>query len=51
MEGEINIEGNAMEKESFVKINGIEKIDFIASENSELFILQSPLKINYKSGH
>ncbi len=51
MEGEINIEGSNMNKDSFVKINGIEKIDFIASESSEIFILQSPLKINYESGH
>lgn len=51
MEGEINIEGSIMRKDSFLKINGIEKIDFIASENSEMFILQSPLKINYESGY
>jgi len=51
MEGKINLEGNTMEKESFVKINGIEKIDFVALEDSELFILQSPLKINYESEH
>lgn len=51
MDGEINIEGSNMRKDSFVKINGVEKIDFVASENSEIFILQSPLKIDYESGH
>lgn len=51
MEGEINIEGSNLRKDSFVKINGIEKIDLIALDNTEIFILQSPLKIDYESGH
>ena len=51
MEGEIDIDGSTMRKDSFVKISGIDKIDFTALEDSEIFILQSPLKINYESGH
>ncbi len=47
MKGNITIEGNEMMKDSFTKIKEIEKIEVIAIENSELFILQSPLKIDY----
>ncbi len=48
MEGSLGIEGNEMLKDSFTKANDIEKIHLNATENSELFILQSPTKINYK---
>ena len=48
MEGGIDIEGNEMLKDSFTKISDIEKIHLNALVHSELFILQSPIKINYK---
>lgn len=48
LEGKINIEGNEMLKDSFTKINGLEKIDFTALEISDVFILQSPEKLSYK---
>ena len=48
MEGLLNIGGIEMLKDSFTKINGLEKIDFTALENSEVFILQSPVKISYE---
>ena len=48
MEGRIEIEGNEMLKDSFTKTSGIATIQLNASEDSELFILKSPTKINYK---
>lgn len=48
MEGNIEIEGNKMFKDSFTKTNAIEKINLNATEDSELFILQSPIKVNYE---
>ena len=48
MEGNIELEGNTMSKDSFTKTSGLDKINLNASEESELFILQSPIKVNYK---
>lgn len=48
MEGQIEIEGNEMLKDSFTKTNEIEEINIKAIEESELFILKSPTKVNYK---
>ncbi len=48
MEGNITIEGDEMLKDGFAKTSDIESISLNASEQSELFILQSPTKVNYK---
>ncbi len=48
MEGKIEIEGNDMLKDSFTKTSDIENINLNVTEDSELFILQSPIKVNYK---
>lgn len=48
MEGHIEIEGNEMLKDSFTKTNEIEEININAKVESELFILKSPIKVNYK---
>jgi redox-sensitive bicupin YhaK (pirin superfamily) len=48
MEGSIELEGNTMSKDSFTKTSGLAKINLNATEESELFVLQSPLKLNYK---
>jgi len=48
MEGNLDMEGNAMSKDSYTKTSGIGTIQLDATENSELFVLQSPTKINYK---
>ena len=48
MEGHITVEGSNMSKDSFTKVSNIDKINLYASENSELFILQSPINVNYK---
>ncbi|PCJ81681.1 MAG: hypothetical protein COA49_04000 [Bacteroidetes bacterium] len=47
MEGEINIMGSDMRKDSFTKVSGITKIDLIAKSKSELFILKSPIDSGY----
>ncbi len=48
MEGNIEMEGNRMSKDSFTKASGLENININANENSEIFILQSPIKVDYK---
>jgi len=48
MNGKVEIEGNLMVKDSFTKLSNIEEMSLTAVENSELFILQSPLKVSYK---
>ncbi len=48
MEGTIEIEGNKMLKDSFTKSSDIENINLNVIENSELFILQSPIKVDFK---
>ncbi|MBL4625882.1 MAG: pirin family protein [Flavobacteriales bacterium] len=48
MEGNIEIEGNKMTKDSFTKTSNIDAISINATENSELFILLSPIKVDYK---
>ena len=48
MNGKLEIEGNPMEKDSFTKIANLEKVNIVALEDSELFILESPAKVNYK---
>ncbi|MCF6307984.1 MAG: pirin family protein [Flavobacteriaceae bacterium] len=48
MEGNIEIEGNKMTKDSFTKTSNIDKISINATEDSELFVLLSPIKVEYK---
>ena len=48
MEGSIEIEGNKMSKDSFTKTSNIDEITLNSTESSELFILQSPIKVDYK---
>lgn len=48
MEGKVELEGNEMVKDSFTKVSNLEKINLKALENSEFFILKSPLQVNYK---
>ena len=48
MEGNIEIEGNKMTKDSFTKTSNLDKITINATEDSELFILLSPIKVDYK---
>jgi hypothetical protein len=48
MSGELSISNNLIKKDSFTKVSAVDKITLAVTENSELFILQSPLKINYK---
>ncbi|PCJ91303.1 MAG: hypothetical protein COA50_16600 [Flavobacteriaceae bacterium] len=47
MEGNIEIEGNKMAKDSFTKTSNIDKISINATEDSELFVLLSPIKVDY----
>ena len=47
MNGKVEIEGNQMVKDSFTKIANLEKVNIVALENSELFVLESPLIVNY----
>ncbi|MBL1279978.1 MAG: pirin family protein [Fluviicola sp.] len=48
MEGDIEIEGNKMTKDSFTKTSNIDKININATVDSELFVLLSPIKVDYK---
>ncbi|WP_299439833.1 pirin family protein [uncultured Aquimarina sp.] len=48
MEGGLEIEGNEMLKDSFTKTNNIEQVNLNVTQNSELFILQSPVQVSYK---
>ncbi len=48
MKGEIELDGNKMTKDSFTKTSNRDKITIHTTEDSELFILQSPIKVAYK---
>lgn len=48
MEGTIEIEGHKMSKDSFTKASDIENINLNVIEDSELFILQSPIQVDYR---
>ena len=48
MEGQLSIEGNKMLKDAFTNVSGIDEIAIRAIEESELFILQSPIEVAYK---
>jgi redox-sensitive bicupin YhaK (pirin superfamily) len=48
MEGAIDIEGNEMQKDGFTKTSALDVINLDVSVASELFVLQSPIKVNYK---
>jgi len=48
LHGKIIIEGNEITTDSFIRISDASSIYIEALENSDLFILQSPLKVAYK---
>jgi len=48
MEGRIELEGNTMSKDSFTKTSGLSTLNVNASEPSELFVLESPITVDYK---
>ncbi len=48
MNGKINIEGNEITTDTFVRITNANKINIEAMEGSDLFILQSPVRVDYK---
>lgn len=48
MEGNTSIEGNEMWKDSFTKTSGLNQINVEVHQASELFILESPIHVNYK---
>lgn len=47
MNGKVEIEENVMGKDSFTRINGPSRIHILATEESEVFVLQSPLQVEY----
>jgi len=48
LKGKINVEGNEVTTDSFTRISDANEITVEALENSDLFILQSPVRVNYK---
>jgi len=48
LSGKINIEGNEIFTDTFVRIADTNTIDIEAMKDSDLFILQSPVKVDYK---
>jgi len=48
MNGVLEIEGNQMVKDSFTKITNLDKVSIVALEDSELFVLASPTKVDYQ---
>ena len=48
MSGKIEIEGYEMLQDSFTKVTNLDKISLMVQEDSELFILESPLSVNYQ---
>lgn len=48
LDGTVLIENNEITTDSFVRISGANSMNIEALENSDLFILQSPVKVDYK---
>ncbi|PHS23178.1 MAG: hypothetical protein COA83_10610 [Methylophaga sp.] len=48
LNGTINIEGNEISTDTFVRVEDTNAIDIEAMNDSDLFILQSPVKVDYK---
>jgi hypothetical protein len=48
MNGKISIGENKIHTDTFVRITDTSSITIEALDNSDLFILQSPVKVNYK---
>ncbi len=48
LNGKLNIEGNNISTDTFMRIEDAGTIDIEAIKNSDLFILRSPVKVDYK---
>jgi hypothetical protein len=47
LEGKMEINGKEIEKDSFVKIEDCSKIEYKVETSAELFVIQSPKKVDY----
>jgi len=48
LDGEMKINGEIVEKDSFLVLAEIDSVDFVVDESAELFIIKSPTKVNYR---
>lgn len=48
LNGKIKIEGNEISTDTFIRIAETNTIDIEAMKDSDLFILKSPIKVDYK---
>lgn len=48
LNGEMNIDNKKLVKDSFLKVEGANQLNLDANVDSELFILQSPVNLDYK---
>ena len=46
--GEIKINDELVEKDSFLVLSEIESVDFVVEKSAELFVIKSPTKVDYK---
>jgi len=46
--GEIKINGEIVEKDSFLVLCELDSVDFIVDESAELFVIKSPTVVNYR---
>ncbi len=48
LDGEIKINGEIVEKDSFLVLRELDSVDFIVDESAELFVIKSPTVVNYR---
>ena len=48
LDGEIKINGEFVEKDSFLILSEIESVDFVVQNSAELFVIKSPTKVAYR---
>ena len=47
LNGEIRINGELVQKDSFLVLREIDSVDFVVDESAELFMIKSPTKVSY----
>ncbi len=48
LNGEVKINGELVEKDSFLVLHELDRVDFLVEESAELFVIKSPTKVDYK---